>query len=214
MSSKKGTGSTKNGRDSNPKFLGCKLYGGEHVKAGMIIYRQRGNKVWPGENVGQGKDHTLFALTDGIVKYSTFEKYKTKVQVVNPSVTHEFVPNAVETTNKVETPITHPSGIKRHNHVSHSNGESKKIELEKLLKVVKSNPDKRVELKPSDSPIQIIARTNDGYLVTKGGQEIKYSDVVKQITENTNKFFVDKKKITLVSVHDNNGNNSLKIELN
>jgi len=207
MSSKKGTGSTKNGRDSNPKFLGCKLYGGEQVKAGMIIYRQRGNKVWPGANVGQGKDHTLFALTDGIVKYSTFEKWKTKVEVVNPSITHEFIPNAVESNNKVEKVITHPSGIRRHNHVSRVYGETKKVGIEQLLKVVKSNPKKRTELKPSETPIQLIARTSDGYLVAKGGQEIKYSDVVKQINENSNKFFVDKKKNILVSVF----NNSLKI---
>ncbi|MDR3249500.1 MAG: 50S ribosomal protein L27 [Mycoplasmataceae bacterium] len=81
MASKKGTGSTKNGRDSNPKFLGCKMADGQFAKAGMIIFRQRGNKIWPGKNVGQGKDHTLFALIDGTVKFSTFESNKTRVEI-------------------------------------------------------------------------------------------------------------------------------------
>ena len=69
MASKKGVGSTRNGRDSNPKYLGVKLYGGEKVIAGNIIIRQRGTKFHPGDNVGIGKDHTLFALTNGIVKF-------------------------------------------------------------------------------------------------------------------------------------------------
>jgi large subunit ribosomal protein L27 len=83
MASKKGVGSTKNGRDSKPKYLGAKLGDGQTAKAGMIIYRQRGNKIYPGKNVGQGKDHTLFAKADGVVKYSRFKDNKTKVEVVN-----------------------------------------------------------------------------------------------------------------------------------
>jgi large subunit ribosomal protein L27 len=82
MASKKGVGSTKNGRDSNPKYLGAKLADGQTAKAGMIIYRQRGNKIYPGKNVGQGKDHTLFAKTAGVVKYIRFKDNKTKVDVV------------------------------------------------------------------------------------------------------------------------------------
>ena len=66
---KKGTGSTKNGRDSNPKYLGVKKYGGEQVVTGNILIRQRGTKWHPGSNVGMGKDHTLFALTDGNVYF-------------------------------------------------------------------------------------------------------------------------------------------------
>ena len=62
-------GSPRNGRDSNPKFLGVKRYGGERVVAGNIIIRQRGTNTHPGENVGMGRDHTLFALTDGQVKF-------------------------------------------------------------------------------------------------------------------------------------------------
>ncbi len=69
MASKKGVGSTRNGRDSNPKFLGVKEYGGEMVRAGNIIVRQRGTKFHPGRNVGRGKDDTLFALVDGYVKF-------------------------------------------------------------------------------------------------------------------------------------------------
>ena len=70
MAHKKGMGSTKNGRDSNPKMLGVKAYGGEFVKAGSIIVRQRGTKFHPGTNVGRGGDDTLFALTHGTVRFA------------------------------------------------------------------------------------------------------------------------------------------------
>lgn len=69
MASKKGVGSTRNGRDSNPKYLGVKLFAGEKVTSGNILVRQRGTKFHPGKNVGTGRDHTLFALSDGIVKF-------------------------------------------------------------------------------------------------------------------------------------------------
>jgi len=65
---KKGQGSTRNGRDSNPKFLGLKRFGGEAVTIGTIIVRQRGTPLKPGHNVGLGRDHTIFAITDGIVR--------------------------------------------------------------------------------------------------------------------------------------------------
>ena len=71
MAHKKGVGSTRNGRDSNPQYLGVKRYGGENVSAGSIIVRQRGTKIHPGRNVGKGRDDTLFALIDGVV---TFER--------------------------------------------------------------------------------------------------------------------------------------------
>lgn len=70
MASKKGGGSTRNGRDSESKRLGVKVYGGQAINAGSIIIRQRGTKFHAGDNVGMGKDHTLFALTDGQVKFS------------------------------------------------------------------------------------------------------------------------------------------------
>lgn len=70
MAQKKGGGSTRNGRDSNPKMLGVKAFGGEVVTAGSIIIRQRGTRVHPGVNVGIGKDHTLFALIDGRVAFA------------------------------------------------------------------------------------------------------------------------------------------------
>lgn len=82
FASKKGVGSTKNGRDSNPKYLGAKLADGQFTKSGQIIYRQRGNKIFPGKNVGQGKDDTLYAKVDGIVKYTKFMGNKTKVSVI------------------------------------------------------------------------------------------------------------------------------------
>ena len=71
MAHKKAGGSTRNGRDSNPKFLGVKCFGGESVVAGNIIIRQRGTRVHAGENVGVGRDHTLFALSDGKVKFES-----------------------------------------------------------------------------------------------------------------------------------------------
>lgn len=69
MAHKKAGGSTRNGRDSNPKYLGIKLFGGQRVRAGNIIVRQRGTRFHAGENVGVGRDHTLFALADGHVKF-------------------------------------------------------------------------------------------------------------------------------------------------
>lgn len=70
MAHKKAGGSTRNGRDSNPKYLGVKIYGGQAVEAGNIIVRQRGTNFHPGTNVGLGRDHTLFALADGTVEFS------------------------------------------------------------------------------------------------------------------------------------------------
>lgn len=69
MAHKKGQGSTRNGRDSNPKFRGVKCHDGQPVIAGNILVRQKGTKIHPGRNVGMGRDFTLFALTDGVVKY-------------------------------------------------------------------------------------------------------------------------------------------------
>ena len=69
MAHKKAGGSTRNGRDSNPKYLGVKRYGGENVAAGNILVRQRGTRFHAGENVGVGRDHTLFALSEGKVKF-------------------------------------------------------------------------------------------------------------------------------------------------
>jgi len=81
MAHKKGVGSTKNGRDSKSKRLGVKKYGGELVKAGNIIMRQRGTKIHPGTNVGIGGDDTLFALIDGYVKFEPFQRVKKQVSV-------------------------------------------------------------------------------------------------------------------------------------
>ena len=74
MAHKKGTGSTRNGRDSNSKRLGVKAYGGETVHAGSILIRQRGTSILPGINVGKGKDDTLFALVDGVVNFETIKR--------------------------------------------------------------------------------------------------------------------------------------------
>lgn len=81
MAHKKGTGSTRNGRDSNAQRLGVKRYGGEVVKAGNILVRQRGTKFHPGNNVGIGKDDTLFALIHGVVTFERKGKTRKKVSV-------------------------------------------------------------------------------------------------------------------------------------
>lgn len=82
MATKKAGGSSKNGRDSAGRRLGVKRYAGEFVRAGNIIVRQRGTKVNPGLNIGMGKDHTLFALQDGLVKFTYKSNSKTLVNVV------------------------------------------------------------------------------------------------------------------------------------
>jgi len=82
MAHKKAGGSSRNGRDSNPKMLGVKLFGGESVAGGNVIVRQRGTKFYPGEGVGMGKDHTLFALRDGSVAFKSGFKRRTYVSVV------------------------------------------------------------------------------------------------------------------------------------
>jgi large subunit ribosomal protein L27 len=81
MAHKKGAGSSRNGRDSQSKRLGVKLYGGQTAKAGNIIVRQRGTRHNPGLNVGLGKDHTLFALTDGEVEFKRKKDNKTYVSI-------------------------------------------------------------------------------------------------------------------------------------
>lgn len=82
MAHKKGLGSTRNGRDSNPKYLGVKKFDGEYVTAGTIIKRQRGTAHHPGRNVGLGKDHTLFSLIDGFVKFEGSERSRRLVSVL------------------------------------------------------------------------------------------------------------------------------------
>ena len=82
MAHKKAGGSSRNGRDSNPKMLGVKLFGGEKVAGGNVIIRQRGTKFWAGEGVGMGKDHTLFALCEGKVAFREGFKRRTYVSVV------------------------------------------------------------------------------------------------------------------------------------
>ncbi len=82
MAHKKGGGSSVNGRDSNPKRLGVKCFGGEKVTAGSIIVRQRGTVVHPGKNIDKGKDDTLFAMTDGVVRFSRFSGNKKRVEIV------------------------------------------------------------------------------------------------------------------------------------
>ncbi|MDH6059349.1 50S ribosomal protein L27 [Chrysosporum bergii ANA360D] len=92
MAHKKGTGSTRNGRDSNAQRLGVKRYGGQAVIAGNILVRQRGTKFHPGNNVGIGRDDTLFALIDGLVTFERKGKNRKKVSVYPVAVTTESAP--------------------------------------------------------------------------------------------------------------------------
>lgn len=86
MAQKKAGGSSKNGRDSNPKYLGVKRFGGQVVSAGSILVRQRGTKFYPGSNVGIGRDHTLYSLIDGVVSFSKHgKKLRSYIDVTHPS---------------------------------------------------------------------------------------------------------------------------------
>ncbi len=82
MAHKKGLGSSRNGRDSNAQRLGTKIFGGQSIKTGQIIVRQRGTHIHPGENVGIGRDDTLFALKDGVVEFTQGAKHKVHVRPV------------------------------------------------------------------------------------------------------------------------------------
>ncbi len=96
MAHKQGQGSSKNGRDSKPKFLGIKCYGGEYVIPGNIILRQRGTVFRAGKNVGQGRDYTLFALTDGIVKFDKTAKKRVHILSVEEHVAAEIAAKAAK----------------------------------------------------------------------------------------------------------------------
>lgn len=87
MAHKKGVGSSDNGRDSNSKRLGVKLFGGQTAVAGNIIIRQRGTKFHPGRNVGMGRDFTIYALTDGVINFQTKKRDRTYVNVLSNSAT-------------------------------------------------------------------------------------------------------------------------------
>ena len=91
MAHKKGVGSSRNGRDSESKRLGVKLYDGQTVRAGGIIVRQRGTKIEAGTNVGLGRDHTLFALVDGKIKFEYAHRDKKQVSVYAPTAQSEVV---------------------------------------------------------------------------------------------------------------------------
>jgi large subunit ribosomal protein L27 len=87
MAHKKGVGSSKNGRDSNPKMLGVKRFDGEQVGPGVIIVRQRGTRIHPGKNVGLGRDHTIFSTIEGRVKFEPYTRGRKRVSVYAASAT-------------------------------------------------------------------------------------------------------------------------------
>ena len=111
MAHKKGVGSTDNGRDSKSKRLGVKLFGGQHAIPGNIIIRQRGTKYHPGENVGMGKDHTLYALAEGNVAYMKGRKNRTYVHIVNDTISAPAVKTVKQAPAKKKsvTPAPTPS---------------------------------------------------------------------------------------------------------
>jgi large subunit ribosomal protein L27 len=86
MAHKKGMGSTRNGRDSESKRLGVKRGDGEFVRTGTIVVRQRGTQYWVGNNVGIGKDHTIYALIDGVVRFETISRQKRRISVYPPEI--------------------------------------------------------------------------------------------------------------------------------
>ncbi len=88
MAHKKAAGTTKNGRDSNPKYLGVKVNHGQGIMAGQIILRQRGTEVLPGRNVGIGKDHTLYSMKDGKVEFGTKRKTSFNSDIVRKKIAH------------------------------------------------------------------------------------------------------------------------------
>ncbi len=88
MAHKKAAGQTKNGRDSNPKYLGVKINHGQKIAIGQIILRQRGTSYLPGSNVGVGKDHTLFALKEGVVHFGTKRKTSFNDDIVRKNIVH------------------------------------------------------------------------------------------------------------------------------
>jgi large subunit ribosomal protein L27 len=107
MAHKKGMGSSRNGRDSQPKMLGVKRYDGQLVTAGSIIVRQRGTRIRPGDFVGVGRDHTLFALIDGYVKFGHDTRERRKVSIVTefpnrPSLTAIEMPEGSEGTTSAQ----------------------------------------------------------------------------------------------------------------
>ena len=83
MAHKKGVGSSRNGRDSKPKMLGVKRYGGQRVNAGEVIVRQRGTKIKPGVHVGLGRDHTIYAMVEGVVTFEHYSRTQKQVSVYN-----------------------------------------------------------------------------------------------------------------------------------
>ena len=88
MAQKKAAGTTKNGRDSNPKYLGVKINNGQKIIVGQIILRQRGTPTLPGKNVGIGKDHTLFALKDGVVRFTSMRKTSFNNDIDRKKIVH------------------------------------------------------------------------------------------------------------------------------
>ncbi len=102
MAHKKGVGSSRNGRDSNPKMLGVKRYEGQVVRSGTILVRQRGTHFKPGENTGLGRDHTIFSVIDGVVKFEWDSKDKKRISVYPAPVSSESAPTGlVETATAV-----------------------------------------------------------------------------------------------------------------
>ncbi len=127
MAHKKGVGSTDNGRDSNPKYLGVKLFGGQAAKAGSIIVRQRGTRFHPGLNVGIGRDHTLFALVEGTVTFRKRRLNRTFVDIVPAGEVKETIAKVKPTKKKKEeTPSVTP--VKAAPIVEASADDLKKIE--------------------------------------------------------------------------------------
>ena len=141
MAHKKGVGSTDNGRDSNAKRLGVKLFGGELARAGNIIVRQRGTKYHPGENVGMGRDHTLFALVDGAVQFRRKRNNRTFVNIVDANGSAAPVTSAPKAAKK-EAPKAAPAKVAK--------AEAPKKEAAPKAKAAPKAASKKDSGKPDD----------------------------------------------------------------
>jgi len=173
MAHKKGVGSSKNGRESESKRLGVKIYGGQFAKAGNILIRQRGTQHYPGENVGMGKDHTLFALVDGTVVFRKKRKNRSYVSV-DPIVEVETAvaeAPVVKTASKEEAPV-----------LEEVKEEKAEVKAEKVAKTTEAKEEvvaEPVEAKAAPKKAKAAAESTE----TKGDNLTKLNGVGPKLAE-------------------------------
>jgi len=167
MAHKKGVGSSKNGRESESKRLGVKIYGGQYAKAGNILVRQRGTQHYPGENVGMGRDHTLFALLDGTVVFRRKRKNRSYVSV-EPAEVETLVAEAAPPQEKTEVEKieikTEPKAKEERPKVEEKPAKEKKPAARKTEKPIKAEAEvqkSEVSKKPSEEKKSAAKKTKE-----------------------------------------------------